>query len=320
MCEGLRITLRGTVQGVGMRPFVYRTARSLGLSGRVRNDGRGVVVEAFGEEAALFRLLERLRAERPPSALLEDVACEPIAPEPCGEFVIAESLSPAEGVSISIPADLATCPECLAEIEDPSDRRYRYPFTNCTRCGPRFTLARGVPYDRARTTMASFPMCADCQREYEDPANRRFHAEPNACPACGPRLTLVAREGDTLAVRDEALVLAARALQEGAIVAVKGIGGYHLACDARSSEAVGRLRQRKRREEKPLAVMVRDLEEAERLALLTAPERALLTAPERPIVLVAGRSGAGLSAELAPGSPLLGLFLPYSPLHHLLLA
>ena len=303
-----------------MRPFVYRLARALGLGGRVRNDGQGVTVEAFGEGPALRRFLERLRAEKPPAARFDDIACEPIPPEPAGAFAIVESEAPAEGPLVSIPADLAPCPECLRELSDPADRRFRYPFTNCTRCGPRFTIARGVPYDRARTTMAPFTLCPDCRREYEDPADRRFHAEPNACPACGPRLALLSPGGEELALREGALRAAAGALARGLVVAVKGVGGYHLACDAGSGPAVSRLRARKHREEKPLAVMPRDLEEAERLAVLTAPERALLTSVERPIVLVRGREGSGLCREVAPGTPLLGLVLPYSPLHHLLLA
>jgi hydrogenase maturation protein HypF len=319
--EGLRITIRGTVQGVGMRPFVYRTAHAEGVRGRVRNDAGGVTIEAFADGGALARFLDRLTSERPPAARFDDLSWERIAPEPVDAFLIVESEGAgAADPRVSIPADLATCPECLRELLDPRDRRHRYPFTNCTSCGPRFTIARGVPYDRAQTTMAPFELCPACRREYEDPADRRFHAEPNACPACGPHLTLLAPDGRVLAERDAALVAAGRALAEGEIVAVKGIGGFHLACDARSSASVRRLRERKRREEKPLAVMPRDLAEAELLAELGDAERALLASPERPIVLVRRREGAGLAPEVAPDTPLVGLLLPYSPLHHLLLA
>ncbi len=319
--QGRRIRIRGVVQGVGMRPFVFRVARAEGISGRVRNDGGGVTIEAFGTSQALERFLERLAAERPPAARFDEVRAEPIPHQEVQAFAIVESEGPgAAEPRISIPADLATCPDCLRELLDPADRRYRYPFTNCTNCGPRFTIARGVPYDRPLTTMAPFVLCADCRREYADPADRRFHAEPNACPACGPHLTLLDPGGRPLAERDAALVAAGRALAEGRVVAVKGVGGFHLACDARSPEAVTRLRTRKRREEKPLAVMARDLAEAERLAHLADAERRLLTSVERPIVLAPRRAGSGIAPEVAPDTPLLGLILPYSPLHHLLLA
>ena len=318
--EGMRITIRGTVQGVGMRPFVYRVARAEGVGGRVRNDGGGVTIDVFGDGATIARFLARLRDERPPAARFDEIGCERIAAEPVRDFRIVESEAPgASEPRVSIPADLATCPDCLAELRDPSNRRYRYPFTNCTNCGPRFTIARGVPYDRPLTTMAPFVLCADCRREYEDPCDRRFHAEPNACPACGPHATLLDGDGRALAERDAALVAAGRALAEGRIVAVKGIGGFHLACDALSSSAVARLRERKRREEKPLAVMPRDLDEAEALAELSLAERALLASVERPIVLARRRPGSGLAPEVAQDTPLVGLLLPYSPLHHLLL-
>jgi hydrogenase maturation protein HypF len=232
------------------------------------------------------------------------------------EFVIAHS-AVGEARRVSIPADIATCAECLAETADPQARRFRYALTNCTQCGPRFTIARQIPYDRAHTTMASFPMCEDCRREYEDPADRRFHAQPIACPACGPRVRLVDREGKVL--DGDPFVHASALLVDGQILAVKGIGGYHLCCDATSSPAVRTLRARKRREEKPFAVMVKDLAGADALAELTADERALLTSSERPIVLVRRRGDANLAAEIAPGNPCLGVFVAYSPLHHLLL-
>ncbi|GEJ55745.1 carbamoyltransferase HypF [Anaeromyxobacter diazotrophicus] len=318
--EGLRITIRGTVQGVGMRPFVYRVAGVEGVRGRVRNDARGVTIEAFAGAEALRRFVARLEAERPPAARFDALACERIPDEPVEGFAIVESEGAAAAAPrVSIPPDLATCPDCLRELFDPADRRYRYPFTNCTSCGPRFTIARGVPYDRALTTMAPFALCPACRREYEDPRDRRFHAEPNACPACGPHLALLAPDGRPLAEREEALAAAVQALREGRIVAVKGVGGFHLACDARAPAAVARLRLRKRREEKPLAVMPRDLAEAELLCELGDAERRLLTSPERPIVLAPRRDGCDVAPEVAPDTPLLGLLLPYAPLHHLLL-
>lgn len=314
--EGRRIEIRGTVQGVGMRPFVYRLARALGVRGRVRNDARGVTVEAFAEPGTLDDFQRRLAAERPPAAAFDEMRAEAIAPEAVADFVIASSRS-ADERRVSIPPDLATCPACLAEVRDPANRRHRYPFANCTDCGPRFTIARDVPYDRAATTMAAFRLCPDCRREYEDPGDRRFHAEPNACPACGPRLSARSASGEPRP--GDPLAAAAAALREGSVVAVKGLGGFHLACDATSPEAVRRLRRRKRREEKPLAVMARDLAEAERLAVLSEAERELLLSVERPIVLARRRETSGLAPEVAPDSPLVGLLLPYTPLHHLLL-
>jgi hydrogenase maturation protein HypF len=316
--SGRRFHLRGTVQGVGMRPFVWRVARDCGVGGRVRNGTSGVTVEAFGPAAALARFEARLRAEGPPSARVVSFQVEEIPAEEEREFAIEASRG-ADERRVTIPPDLSTCASCLAEVLDPADRRFHYPFTNCTDCGPRFTIVRDVPYDRAATTMAPFRMCPACEREYASPADRRFHAEPNACPACGPRVALRRRDGARVESRDP-IADAGVALSAGAIAAVKGIGGFHLACDATSDEAVRRLRERKRREEKPLAVMVRDLEEAGRLAHLSREERALLSSPERPVVLVRRRAGSGLAAGVAPDAPTVGLLLPYSPLHHLLLA
>ncbi|MBK9518178.1 MAG: carbamoyltransferase HypF [Anaeromyxobacter sp.] len=312
------MVVTGTVQGVGFRPFVYRLAHALRLSGRVRNDAGGVTVEAFGPAAALDELARRLRAEHPPAAVVETLLATPLPFEPaCAGFRIVAS-GQAEERRVALPPDLATCPACAAEVADPADRRHRYAFTNCTDCGPRFTIALGVPYDRPATTMAGFTMCPACAAEYADPLDRRFHAQPNACPACGPRLTLTDAAGVPLP--GDPLSLAAAALAAGRIVAVKGIGGFHLCCDATSGAAVRTLRVRKRREEKPLAVMVRDLAAAAALAEPTAAEAALLGSVERPIVLCRRRPGAALAAEVAPDGPLVGLMLPYAPLHHLLLA
>ena len=301
-----------------MRPFVWRMARALGVAGRVRNDTRGVTIEAFADGPALETFLSRLRAEKPPAASYEDLRSEPIPLEPVERFEIVDSAGPDER-RVSIPPDLATCERCLAEVRDPANRRHRYPFTNCTDCGPRFTITRDVPYDRAATTMAAFQLCPECRREYQSPEDRRFHAEPNACPACGPRLSLLSTPAGTVLDVPDPLRAAAAELARGRIVAVKGLGGFHLACDATSPAAVRTLRQRKRREEKPLAVMVRDLAEAESLAVLADAERRLLVSVERPIVLARRRERCRLAPEVAPDSPLLGLFLPYSPLHHLLL-
>ncbi|MFO0583277.1 MAG: carbamoyltransferase HypF [Anaeromyxobacter sp.] len=316
--EGRRIRVTGTVQGVGFRPFVYRLAREAGVSGRVRNDAAGVTIEAFAPRPALEAFTARLRTDRPPAAVIETLEASPIPAEAAAAFEIVESGGATER-RVAIPPDLGTCEACRREILDPTDRRHGYPFTNCTDCGPRFTIALGVPYDRPATTMAGFTMCPACAREYGDPGDRRFHAQPNACPVCGPKVSVrPPAPGDPIAH-------VARALAAGQIAAVKGIGGYHLACDATSEAAVALLRRRKHREEKPLAIMVRDLAEARAVAALTPAEEALLASVERPIVLVRRRAvplegGAKLAAGLAPGSPLVGVMLPYAPLHHLLLA
>ena len=300
--ERRRIRVRGVVQGVGFRPFVYRLATRGQLGGFVLNDGDGVVVEVEGSTDALDEFVEALTLEAPPLARVASLTSERTAARGEQAFVVAES--DAAGRSALVPPDVATCDACLAELFDPADRRYRYPFLNCTDCGPRFTIVRGVPYDRPLTTMAGFPLCADCRREYENPADRRFHAEPIACPACGPHLDLPLED-------------AVGVLLDGGIVAVKGLGGYHLACAAESEEAVTRLRARKRREEKPLAVMTSD---PGRLARPTPAEEKLLRSRARPIVLVARLRGAPVAESVAPGSPWLGLMLPYTPLHHLLCA
>ena len=314
---GRRFTVRGIVQGVGFRPWIYRLARDAGLTGRVGNDGAGVIIDVFGAAAGLDGFEHALRTSPPPAARIDDVVCATIAFEALDEFVIVPS---DEGRirRVSIPPDLAVCEDCLRELFDPLDRRYRYAFINCTNCGPRFTITRDVPYDRATTTMAAFEMCADCAAEYATPADRRFHAEPNACPACGPALALLDAGGRTLDTGDP-LGDAARALQDGRIVAVKGLGGFHLACDATSSAAVTRLRERKRREEKPFAVMVADLDGITPHADASATERRVLAGIEHPVVLLDRRSGSTLAMEVAPRNPYVGLMLPYTPLHHLLL-
>jgi hydrogenase maturation protein HypF len=315
---GRRIAVRGVVQGVGFRPWVYRLAHEVGVRGSVRNDGLGVLIEAFAAEPVLDEFARRLAAEPPPAAAVREVTSAPLPPAELAGFEIVRAQSGGER-RVSIPADLPTCEDCLRELYDPRDRRYHYPFINCTQCGPRFTIARDVPYDRVATTMATFHMCPRCQAEYDDPRSRRFHAQPNACPECGPRLALAGADGQPRAGSD-AVAVAAAAIAVGAIVAVKGLGGFHLACDATDESVVAELRRRKRREQKPFAVMVRNRDAAERLAEIDEEERRLLLSPERPVVLLRRRPGADVAAAVAPGNPWLGLFLPYTPLHHLLLA
>ncbi|MBW1760607.1 MAG: carbamoyltransferase HypF [Deltaproteobacteria bacterium] len=315
---GRRIEIRGTVQGVGFRPWVHGVARCAGVTGRVRNDPRGVTIEAFADEDVLEGFLEQLRAGAPPPARVVELRSTPIPEVELDDFVI-ESSGATGDKALSISPDLATCTECEAEVLDPSNRRYGYAFTNCTRCGPRFTIATGIPYDRAATTMSAFEMCPACRREYDDVEDRRFHAQPNACPECGPSLSLVGLGGDLDPATDP-VGATADLLKRGAVVAIKGLGGFHLACDANDAAAVQLLRERKHRDEKPFAVMTGDLDAARQLAELTPEEEVLLTAPERPVVLVRARPETGLARDVSLESPLLGLFLPYTPLHHLLLA
>jgi hydrogenase maturation protein HypF len=320
------LLVEGVVQGVGFRPFVWRLATELGLAGRVRNAAGRVEVEAAGPVEALESLARRLRTDAPPRARVERVAVLPLDPIIAAAlplpFEIDESVVSAFEDRL-FPPDIATCDDCLAELFDPTDRRHRYPFINCTNCGPRATIIEELPYDRAQTTMRAFPLCEACEREYRDPANRRFHAEPVACAACGPRLAWrITGAPAPAAVGEAALSAAVRSLRDGAIVAVKGLGGYHLACDATDEAAVRRLRDRKRRWAKPFAVMVRDLAAAEALCRVGVLERGLLIGPARPIVLLEARGNAraALAPSVAAGNRRLGVFLPYTPLHHLLLA
>jgi hydrogenase maturation protein HypF len=305
--------VEGIVQGVGFRPYVYRIAREEGLGGFVRNDERGVLIDVEGAADAVERFVARLPAEAPPLAAISAVAWTALPPTGEHEFRILDSSRGGEPTA-PVTADAATCDACLAELFDPADRRHRYPFVNCTNCGPRFTIVRGVPYDRARTTMAGFAMCAACRAEYDDPADRRFHAQPNACPECGPTVRLGDARGDA------ALCAAADALLGGAIAAVKGLGGFHLACRADDERAVAALRARKQREDKPFALMAADVDAARRLVALGTEEEALLCGAERPIVLAPRLADAAVARSVAPGAPELGVMLPYSPLHHLLLA
>jgi hydrogenase maturation protein HypF len=312
----VRARVQGTVQGVGFRPYVYRLARDERLGGWVRNDERGVVLEVEGAAAAVERFLARLPRETPPLAAVEAVRSRPVACLGERDFAIVASTG-AGPAAAPVAVDTPPCAACLAELLDPDDRRFRYPFVNCTDCGPRFTIVRGVPYDRARTTMAGFQMCAPCRAEYEDPLDRRFHAEPNACPDCGPRARLVGAAGDLPA---DAVAAAAAALLDGLVVAVKGVGGYHLACRADDDAVVSALRARKHREDKPFALMAADLDAARKLVVLTAAEEQLLVGRERPIVIARRLPGAAVAEAVAPGKPDLGVMLPSTPLHELLLA
>jgi hydrogenase maturation protein HypF len=318
--EGWHVRVRGLVQGVGFRPTVWRLARDCGISGDVRNDAEGVVIRAWGMPAALDDFIRRLREDAPPLARVDRVERTPLGRggSPAG-FCIAASRGGA--VQTGVVPDAATCEECRAEIAA-EGRRRGYPFTNCTHCGPRFSILRAIPYDRANTSMAAFALCSDCRGEYDSPADRRFHAQPLACPDCGPSLWLEELTADANVVaRDAAAIEAAGArLMAGAIVAVKGIGGFHLACDAGNDDAVARLRARKRRYDKPFALMARDVETVRRYCRVGRGEEALLCSTAAPIVVMAATGPDRLADAVAPGQSTLGFMLPYTPLHHLLLA
>ena len=315
----LKMTIRGAVQGVGFRPFIYRLATTLNLSGWVSNTARGVLLEVEGEREVLESFLLRVEREKPAISFIQSL--ESVWADPCGYrgFEIRESEG-GEKSALVMP-DVATCPECLVEVMDPANRRYQYPFTNCTNCGPRYTIIESLPYDRPRTTMKKFTMCPACAKEYKDPSNRRFHAQPNACPECGPQLALWDAAGKVLATRNDALEQAAEALRAGKIVAVKGLGGFHLMVDARSEDGVRTLRERKRREEKPFALMMPSLAAIQAECEVSPLEERMLRSPEAPIVLLRRRAGvaSSVACNVAPGNPMLGAMLPYTPLHHLLL-
>ncbi|MCC0030889.1 MAG: carbamoyltransferase HypF [Brucellaceae bacterium] len=311
--QAISIRITGLVQGVGFRPFVWNLAAREGITGRVLNDGAGVLVEAFGAPDALALFVRALSGEAPPLARVDAVTSTPFTGTAPPDFTIAVSRGGA--VSTGIVPDAATCPQCLADIADPVGRRYRYPFTNCTHCGPRLSIVEKIPYDRANTSMRSFAMCEECQAEYENPADRRFHAQPNGCPRCGPRIWL--ENGNGRFETPDPIETAAAALLAGQIVAIRGLGGFHLACDATNEAAVAELRRRKRRDAKPLAVMMCDPAMVRGYARLGDDEARLLTSPAAPIVLLA-KSGVALASGIAPGQDKLGVMLPYTPLHHLL--
>ena len=317
-----RVVVRGIVQGVGFRPFVYRQARALGLVGWVVNTGDGVTLEAEGTEAALSVLLDALRSEPPPNAVIDEIHVERMCTTAEDAFHVRRS-SANTAIATSVPPDFATCAQCLKELFDPADRRFRYPFTSCAHCGPRFSLIERLPYERSRTSMAHFALCTECRAEYEDPGDRRFHAETTACPACGPHLSLWDAAGRPMRARDAALDEAVSALREGRIVAVKGLGGFHLVVDACNERAVERLRERKQRPRKPFAIMFDTLESIAACCDVGVGEAALLEGPQAPIVLVKRRAEPALerpiAAAVAPDNPWLGVMLPFTPLHHLLL-
>jgi len=316
--ERIGVRVSGVVQGVGFRPFVYRLASEEKLAGLIGNDTDGVTIELEGTAAHLQAFLSRLTTETPPLARIDSVITSELAPQGDTGFRIVAS-EVLGRVSTGIPADAATCTDCLRELLDPADRRFRYPFLNCTNCGPRFTITRRIPYDRPQTSMARFPMCPECQAEYDDPLNRRFHAQPNACWRCGPHVWLESPDGTPIDSPDPVAETIERLLQ-GDVLAIKGIGGFHLSVDATNEQAVTLLRQRKHRYGKPLAIMVRDLAAARLLCDLTQQEESLLQTAARPIVLARARAQNGIAPSVAPGIPWLGVFLPYAPLQHLLFA
>ena len=336
MTQRLKVTIHGAVQGVGFRPFVYRLATEMGLRGWVLNSSQGVFIEVEGERLALETFLLRLEREKPPRAIIQSLEFSFLDPVGYSDFVIRHSEEAGEKTVLILP-DIATCPECYREVNDPHDRRYRYPFTNCTHCGPRFTIIRALPYDRPNTSMAHFPLCPSCRQEYEDPLDRRFHAQPVACPLCGPRVELwdgvensrlggrVQRRSSVVVTGDVAIQEAAQAVREGHILAMKGLGGFLLIADARNEAAVQRLRERKRREEKPFALLYPSLEMVKKHCFVSPLEERVLTSPESPIVLLRRRKTSEVSRTsevceaVAPGNPYLGVMLPYTPLHDLLM-
>jgi hydrogenase maturation protein HypF len=313
----VNISVRGVVQGVGFRPFIYQLASRHNLRGWVCNTSEDVRIEVEGETRDIERFLLGLHEQAPPLASIEDISVKVGIPANHDKFEIRHSVAE-EGKYQLVSPDIATCPDCLKEILNPADRRYRYPFTNCTNCGPRFTIIDDIPYDRPNTTMKSFRMCPECQREYDDPHDRRFHAQPNACPACGPQLELTDAAGNAVACKD-IIIKTGELLREGKIVAVKGLGGFLLACNATSQAAVNRLRQRKNRPAKPLAIMVSSLDEAMRHCEANIEEEKLLISPGSPIVLMKWKAESAITKAVAPGLNYLGVMLPYTPLHHLLL-
>ncbi|HXP60044.1 MAG TPA: carbamoyltransferase HypF, partial [Dongiaceae bacterium] len=309
------------MQGVGFRPFVHHLAAELQLAGWVNNGPQGVSIEVEGARPQLESFLLRIAAENPPRSFIQSLEASWLDPLGFTGFEIRASEVHGDKTALVLP-DVATCSECLREIFDPANRRFRYPFTNCTHCGPRFSIIESLPYDRANTVMKSFVMCPQCQAEYDDPGDRRFHAQPNACPVCGPRLQLLAPKGEAVCSGHQALLETARLLRAGSIVAVKGLGGFHLMVDARREEAVRRLRERKHREEKPLATLFPSLESVQALCEVSPLEQRLLSSPEAPIVLLKKLAScdAHVTPSVAPGNPNLGVMLPSNPLQHLLLA
>ena len=323
MIQRLNIAIRGAVQGVGFRPFVYRLATEMKLTGWVLNSVQGVFIEVEGRKLTLDNFLLRIEKEKPPRSFIQSLEFSFFDPVGFKTFEIRDSNNEGEITAIVLP-DIATCPDCLKEIFDPGDQRYLYPFTNCTNCGPRFSIIESLPYDRPNTTMKNFMMCADCRREYENPIDRRFHAQPNACPECGPYVELWDSNGNMMASHNEAITQTVNAISSGQIAALKGIGGFLLIADARNDEAIIRLRERKNREEKPFALMYPSLEAIEKDCYVSNLEERLLCSPESPIVLLARKSKiqnreSKISHSITPNNPYLGIMLPYAPLHHILM-
>ncbi len=318
MKKSLKIHLTGAVQGVGFRPFIYNLAKRYSIKGYVINDTHGVIIEAEGEEKNLNSFLISINREKPPLAHIFSQEIEEQQIKGYKDFEIRKSTQKGKKDVFILP-DISTCEECFNELNDPKNRRYRYPFINCTNCGPRFTIIEKLPYDRPNTTMKKFKMCPECESEYKNPRDRRFHAQPNACPVCGPYITLYTKDKKLIAEKEGALKITVELLGEGNILAIKGIGGFHLVCDATDENAIGKLRERKRRGEKPFAVMFKDIEQVKNYAEITGFEEVLILSPERPIVIVKKRENTELSEQVAPYLDRIGVFLPYSPLHYLLL-
>jgi hydrogenase maturation protein HypF len=320
MDQALEINITGLVQGVGFRPFVYRLARNLGLNGWVNNSAEGVLIQVEGNPENLSQFLTRLQSENPPRSRIYSLEFKPIEAIHYQNFKIRESID--GNKTTPILPDLSTCSDCLKEIFDPHNRRSHYPFTNCTNCGPRYSIIHSLPYDRPNTSMKGFSMCVDCQNEYEDPRDRRFHAQPNACPVCGPQLVLQNAQGEILSIKNQALLETIHAIQQGKIVAIKGLGGFQLIVSAIDSVAVQKLRERKHRPDKPFALMYPNLDLIQQDCEVNGLEEKLLTSPEAPIVILKKKRhhSQHLAPEIAPNNPYLGVMLPYTPLHHLLLA
>jgi len=313
-----QISIKGIVQGVGFRPFIYNLAKKYELKGYVLNNTSGVNIEVEGETSVIEEFIHKVKTEPPPQAVIFEINSQNIEPLGYEDFTIRKSDDRQEKF-VPISPEIATCKDCLKELFDPSDHRYRYPFINCTNCGPRFTIVKDIPYDRKFTTMAPFIMCEKCQREYDDPGDRRFHAQPNACPKCGPKLSLLDDKGRRINVPD-VITEVCRLLKDGKIVAIKGLGGYHLACDAMNRDAVSTLRSRKFREHKPFAIMVKDVETAKTLCHVNDEEEKLLNGTIRPIILLKKKPDCPVAESVAPHQEYHGIMLPYTPLHHLLMA
>ncbi|HEY3474970.1 MAG TPA: carbamoyltransferase HypF [Anaerolineales bacterium] len=322
MIQGLRVHVTGIVQGVGFRPFVYNLAARHNLKGWVKNTSAGIDIEVDGDKKSLDLFLQQLHDQAPPLSRIDEFSA---SFQPANGFLSLEILhsEAVEGAFQPISPDVSICPDCLRELFDQNDRRYRYPFINCTNCGPRFTIIKDIPYDRPKTTMVSFPMCRDCEREYNDPSDRRFHAQPVACPVCGPKVWLEKKsnvEGQDSSAQDDAILEAQKLLRAGKVVAIKGLGGFHLACDATNPRVVTELRNRKLRVDKPFAVMMPDIETVEQHCIISDPERELLDSSARPIVLLKRKPNSSIAREVAPHQDWIGVMLPYTPLHYLLFA